>query len=189
MRSSTNLLIYWSVETVHSYSGGTNRSGEPCYNFSISKDRTQILFFLLRSMAVTLAVLLFWICFFLLTLVFVLQWLLSIGKFWSCSCLSFYRISFRFKGERSFTAELSIILLIGTVHLIIWDIPCVDILKLGATDTAGFCEWVQVWINVYMAHPKYHVKPHLFAWFSAGLLLSWLRNHFLFLPTEQIFCN
>ena len=33
MRSSTNLLIYWSVETVHSYSGGTNRSGEPCYNF------------------------------------------------------------------------------------------------------------------------------------------------------------
>ena len=61
-------------------SGGTDRSGELCYNFSIQNDFTQMvrLFpatFLLGSQTVILTVLLFWISFFLLTLVFVLQWL------------------------------------------------------------------------------------------------------------------
>ena len=52
-----------------------------CYNFSISNDLTWLTF-LLGSLTVTLTVLLFWICFFfVLTLVFVLQWLSSIGKF------------------------------------------------------------------------------------------------------------
>ena len=56
------------------YSGGTDRPGELCYNFSISNNLTQITF-LLGSLTVTLTVLLFWISFFLLTLVLVLQWL------------------------------------------------------------------------------------------------------------------
>ena len=42
------------------YSGGTDRPVELCYNFSISNDLTALLF---------------WIYFFLLTLVFVQQWL------------------------------------------------------------------------------------------------------------------
>ena len=120
MRSSTNLLIYWSVETVHSYSGGTNRSGEPCYNFSISKDRTQILFFLLGSMAVTLAVLLFW------TLVFVLLWLslhwkvlMLVSQF----PLIFVQTQCGDVGRGSvllFIAQL----LIETVFVIIWEMFC-----------------------------------------------------------------
>ena len=55
------------------YSSGTDRPGELCYNFSISNDLTQLIF-LLGSQTVILIVLLFWIYFFLLTLVFVLQW-------------------------------------------------------------------------------------------------------------------
>ena len=52
--------------------------------------------FLHGSQTVILIVLLFWTYFFLLTLVFVLQWLPSIGKFWSCCCLSFHWLSIKF---------------------------------------------------------------------------------------------
>ena len=57
------------------YSGGTDRLGELCYNFSISNDITQMVTFLLGSQTVILIVLLFWTYFFLLMLVFVLQWI------------------------------------------------------------------------------------------------------------------
>ena len=56
------------------YSGGTDRPGKLCYNFSTLNDRTWLIFFL-GSLTVTPKVLLFWISFFLLMLVFVLQWL------------------------------------------------------------------------------------------------------------------
>ena len=121
MRSSTNLLIYWSVETVHSYSGGTNRSGESCYNFSISKDRTQILFFLLGSMAVTLAVLLFW------TLVFVL---LGLSLHWKVLIMLVSQFPLIFVqtqcGDVGRGSVLLFIaqLLIETVFVIIWEMFC-----------------------------------------------------------------
>ena len=121
MRSSTNLLIYWSVETVHSYSGGTNRSGEPCYNFSISKDRTQILFFLLGSMAVTLADLLFW------TLVFVLLWLSLHWKVLIMLVSQFPLIFVQTQcGDVGRGSVLLFIaqLLIETVFVIIWEMFC-----------------------------------------------------------------
>ena len=121
MRSSTNLLIYWSVETVQSYSGGTNRSGEPCYNFSISKDRTQILFFLLGSMAVTLAVLLFW------TLVFVLLWLSLHWKVLIMLVSQFPLIFVQTQcGDVGRGSVLLFIaqLLIETVFVIIWEMFC-----------------------------------------------------------------
>ena len=51
------------------YSGGTDESGEVCYNFSISDD-LRWLTFLLRSQTVVVS-LLFWIYFFLFMLVFV----------------------------------------------------------------------------------------------------------------------
>ena len=121
MRSSTNLLIYWSVETVHSYSGGTNRPGEPCYNFSISKDRTQILFFLLRSMAVTLAVLLFW------TLVFVLLWLSLHWKVLIMLVSQFPLIFVQTQCEDVGGGSVLLFiaqLLIETVFVIIWEMFC-----------------------------------------------------------------
>ena len=55
------------------YSGGTVRSGELCYNSQTTL--LKWLTFLFGSQTVILTVLLFWIYLFLLTLVFVLQWL------------------------------------------------------------------------------------------------------------------
>ena len=68
---SANVFVFRDFNVHHkdwlTYSGGTDRPGELCYNFSISNDLTQIVIFP--------TVLLFWIYLFLLTLVFVLQWL------------------------------------------------------------------------------------------------------------------
>ena len=57
------------------YSGGTDRPGKLCYNFSTLNDLIQIVNFPTWILTMTLTVLLLWIYFFLLTLVFVLQWL------------------------------------------------------------------------------------------------------------------
>ena len=41
------------------------------------------------------------------------------------------------------------------------DVPWEDVFKLSAPTAASeFCEWVQVGIDVYIYHPKYHIKPH-----------------------------
>ena len=56
---------------------------------------------------------------------------------------------------------MTILILIGMVVLIILDVPWEDIIKFGASAAArGFCEWVQVEIDVYIPHRKYHVRPH-----------------------------
>ena len=78
---SANVFVFGDFNVHHkdwqTYSGGTDRPGELCYNFSISNDLISNLKrpFPLESLTVTLTVLLFWIYLFLLTLVFVLQWL------------------------------------------------------------------------------------------------------------------
>ena len=75
---SANVFVFGDFNVHHkdwlSYSGGTDRPGELCYNFSISNDLTHIVNLPTRF-PVTLTVLLFWIYLFLLMLVFVLQWL------------------------------------------------------------------------------------------------------------------
>ena len=49
------------------------------------------------------------------------------------------------------------------------DVSWNNIFKLGAsTASCEFCEWVQVGIDLYIAHRKYQVKPHSFPWFSAA---------------------
>ena len=79
MRFSANAFTFGDFN-VHrkgwlTYSGGTDRPGH-LYNFFVSQmTLLGLLTFLLGSSTVTLTVLLFWIYFFLLTLVFVLQWL------------------------------------------------------------------------------------------------------------------
>ena len=75
---SANVFVFG--DNIHrkdwlTYSGGTDRPGELCYNFAISNDLTQMVNFTSRSLTVTLTVLLFWIYLFLLMLVLVLQWL------------------------------------------------------------------------------------------------------------------
>ena len=68
---SANVFVFGDFNVHHkdwlTYSGGTVKPGELCYNFSISNDLTQIVNF-----PTSLAVTLLWIYLFLLTLVFVL---------------------------------------------------------------------------------------------------------------------
>ena len=60
------------------------------------------------------------------------------------------------------------------------DTPWEGIFNLGASAAAsGFCEWVQVGIDVYIPHRKYQVKPHSSPWFSAACAAAKVhRNHF-----------
>ena len=60
------------------------------------------------------------------------------------------------------------------------DVPWEDIFKLGVFASAsGFCEWIQVGIDVYIRHRKYQVKPHSSPWFSASCAAAIVhRNHF-----------
>ena len=75
---SANVFVFGDFNVYHQgwlTCCGTDRPGEFCCNFSISKELTlRWLTFLLGSLSVTVTVLLFWMYFFLLTLVFVLQW-------------------------------------------------------------------------------------------------------------------
>ena len=75
--SLTNVFVFWDYN-VHqkdrlTYSGGNGRPDDLCCNFSISNELTQIVNF--PTQIPDCEVLLFWIYLFLLTLVFVLQWL------------------------------------------------------------------------------------------------------------------
>ena len=65
-------------------------------------------------------------------------------------------------------------------HCIAYDYSCANwdglcdnlghIQIFGASPAANeFREWVQVQIDVYMPHPKYHVKPHSSTWFSPSM--------------------
>ena len=76
-----------------------------------------------------------------------------------------------------------------------WDGPCdhlrdvlwEDIFKLGASAAAsGFCEWVQIGIDVYIPHRKYQVKLHSSPWFSASCAVVIVhRNHFFHLYQRE----
>ena len=105
------------------YSGGTDRPDELCYNFSISNDLTQMVNFLTRIQTAILEVLLFWIYFFPLTLVFVLQWL---SLHWEIliMLLSQFPLIFHQIHNRMphFIAQLmTILVLIGIVFVIFWE--------------------------------------------------------------------
>ena len=58
IKPSANVFVFGDFNAHHedwlTYSGGTYRPGELCYNFSISNDLTQMLDFLLGSLTVTL---------------------------------------------------------------------------------------------------------------------------------------
>ena len=76
---SANVFLFGDFTIHHTdwltYSGGTDQPGELCCNFLSQMTLLRWLTFPLWSQTVILIVLLFWIYLFLLTLVFVLQWL------------------------------------------------------------------------------------------------------------------
>ena len=65
------------------------------------------------------------------------------------------------------------------------DAPSENIFKLSASAAAsGFCEWVQVGIDVYIPHCKYQIKPHSSPWLSAACAAAIVHRNQLFVPTE-----
>ena len=80
------------------YSSWTDRLQKLCYDFSISNDLT----FLHRSLTVTLTVLLFWICFFLLMLVCSTMTLSPVGNFDHVAVLVFIDFPLNLKGNAPF---------------------------------------------------------------------------------------
>ena len=165
---SANVFVFGDFNVHHkdwlTYSGGTDRPGELCYNFSISNDLTQIVNFPTgipdcdsHSPAL-------------------LDLFLSSDAS-ICSTMAFpplgnfdhvvVSVSIDFpvnsKQEAPFhraaydysRADWDCL----CDHL--RDVPWEDIFKLGASTAASeFCEWVQVGIDVYIPHHKYQVKPH-----------------------------
>ena len=59
---------------------------------------------------------------------------------------------------------------------VLWE----DIFKLSASAAASeFCEWFLVGVDEYIPHSKYQVKPHSSPWFSAACAAAIVhRNHF-----------
>ena len=165
------------------YSSGTDRPGELCYNFSISNDLTQIVNFPTRipdcdshspglldlfissdaSICSTMA---------FPPLVNSDHVVVSVSidvPTNSQQDAPFHRIAYDYScadwdGLRD--------------HL--RDVPWEDIFKLGASAAASeFCEWVQVGIDVYKPRRKYQFKLHSSPWFSAAFAAAIVhRNHF-----------
>ena len=125
---SANVFVFGNFNVHHkgwlTYSGKTDTSGESCYNFSISNDLTQIVTFPTRISDCDFhrpALL----DLFLLMLVFDLIW----SSIWSLHreilimLLSQFPLTFHHihNGMPSFIALLTILVLIGTAFMIIWE--------------------------------------------------------------------
>ena len=182
---SANVFVFGDLNIHHKdwliYSGGTDRSGELCYNFS--KDLTQMVNFPTR----------------------IPDWdshspalldLFISSDASICSTMAFSPLgnfdhvivsdSIDFPSDPQRDALFHHIACDHSCadwdglrdHL--RDVPWEDIFKLSASAAASeFCEWVQVGIDVYIPHRKYQVKPHSSPWFSAasaGAIVH--RNHF-----------
>ena len=125
-----NIFVFGDFNVHHNnwltYYLGTGRPSELCYNFSISIYLTQMdnLRGILRGfLTVTLTIKLFWIYFFLLTLVLVLQWL---SLHWKVLIMLLSQFPLTFhqtqNGMPWFIAYFMTILVVtGTVFVIIWE--------------------------------------------------------------------
>ena len=184
---SANVFVFGDFNVHHkdwlTYSGGTDRPGELCYNFSISNDLTQIVNLPTRipdcdSHSPAL-----------------LDLFISSGAS-ICSTMEFPPL----RNSDHVVVSISIDFPINSkqdtlFHRMAYDysradwdglrdhlrdVPREDIFKLSASAAASeFCEWVQVGIVVYIPHGKYQVKPHSSPWFSAACAAAIVhRNHF-----------
>ena len=184
---SANVFVFGDFNVHHkawlTYSSGTDRPGELCYNLSISNDLTQIVNFPTRipdSDSHSPAL---------------LDLFLSSGAS-VCSTMAFpplgnsdhvvVSVSIDFQTNSQQDAPFHCIAYDYSHadwdglcdHL--RDVPWEDIFKLSASAAASeFCEWVQVGTDVYIPHRKYQVKSHSSPWFSAACAAAIVhRNHF-----------
>ena len=190
INTSANVFVFGNFNIHHkdwlTYSGGTDRPGELCSNFSISNDLTQMINFPMqipgcdsRSPAL---------------LDFFISSDASI-----CSTKGFpplgnsdhvVSISIDFPSNSQWDAPFHCIAYDYSradwdgLHDHSRDVPWEDIFKLGVSAAAAseFCEWVRVEIDVYIPHRKYQVKPHSSPWFSASSAAVIVHgNHFFHL--------
>ena len=172
------------------FSGGTDRPGELCYNISISNDLTQMVNFPT------------WICDCDSHSPALLDLFISSDSS-ICSTMAFpslgnsdhvvISVSIDFPINSKWDALFHSIAYDYSrahwdgVHDHLRDIPWEDIFKVSTSAAASeLCEWVQVGIDVYIPHCKYQVKPHSSPWFSAACAAAIVhRNHF-FVCTNRI---
>ena len=65
--------------------------------------------------------------------------------------------------------------------------PWEDIFKLSTSAASSeFCEWVQVWIDVYIPHRKYQVKSQSSPWFLAACAAVIVHRNLFFVCTNRI---
>ena len=192
---SANVFVFGDFNVHHkdwlTYSVGTDRPGELCFNFSISNDLTQIVNFPTRIPDCALTVLLFWIYLFLSsdTSIFPAMAFPPLGN--SDHVVVSVSIDFPINSKQDtlfhrvaydyYCAEWD------GFHDHLRDVPWEDIFKLNASAAASeFCDWVQVGIDVYIPHHKYQVRPHSSPWFSAACAAAIVhRNHFFHLYQQN----
>ena len=158
---STNVFVFRDFSIHHkdwlTYSGGTDRPGELCYNFSISNDLTQMVNFPHRSLTVTLI--------YISSDIRICS-TMALPPLGNCNHVEFsVSIDFSINSKQDalfhhITYGCSCADWDGLRDLlrdVIWE----DIFKLNAsTAVSEFCKWVQVGIDVYIPHRNYQVKPH-----------------------------
>ena len=171
------------------YCGGTDKPGEFCYNFSVSKDLTQIVNCPTRipdcdSHSPAL-------------LDFFLSSDASI-----CSTMAFPPLGNSDHVVVSVSIDFPVSSKQDTpfhhvaydysradwdsLHDHLRDIPWEDIFKLGASAVASeFCEWIQVGIDVYIPHHKYQLKHHSSPWFSAACAAAIVHRNYFFRLCQQ----
>ena len=176
------------------FSGGADKPGEVCYNFSISNDLNQLVNFPTRIPdcgSLSLALLGFFLS----------------SDASVCSTIAFpplgnfdhvvVSVSIDFPSYSQWDAQFHHIAYDYSRgdwdglrdHL--RDVPWEDIFRFSASAAVReFFEWVQVGIEVYIPHQKYQVKPHASPWFSAAFAAAIVnRNHFFCLYQKDNLLN
>ena len=151
---STDLLMCLSLETLTSIIRTDLHIPVELIDL-VNSVQLRWLTFLRGSQTVILTVLLFWISFFLLTLLFVLKWLWLhreiLIMLWSQFPLTFHHIQwdvpFHCIAYDYFRADWD------GLHDHLRDVE--DIFKISASAASELCAWVQVRIDVYITHRKY----------------------------------
>ena len=185
---SGNVFVFGDFNTHHKdwliYSGGTDRPGELCYNFPVSKNLTQMVNFPIRipdcdSHSPPL-----------------------LNLFFSSDNITCSTMAFPLLGNSdhvyvsdsidfpSNSQQDTLFLCIACDYSradrdglrdCLRDVPWEYILKLSASAAASeFCEWVQVRIYVYIPHRKYQIKPHSYPWFSAACAAAIVHRDYFF---------
>ena len=190
---SANVFAFGDLIVYHknwlTYSGGTDRPGELCYNFSISDDLTQMNNFPIwipDCDSHSPALLDLFLC----------------SDTSICSTIAFpslgnsdhvvVSVSIDVPGNSKRDLLFHCIACDyscadwDSLHDHLIDVTWEDIFKFSASAASEFCEWVQAGINVYIPHLKYQVKPQWSTWFSAACAAARAHRNNFFICTNRI---